>query len=226
MTKLNALVTTFVVFAVVVPALARAQSFELTPYAGYRSSSQINGTTVETVDRTILQNIDFKNGAVFGLWFDITLRPRLQVEIIGEGMPTTIQGTNDTTGKMTDAYDITLYHFQLGLLYEIIETGIATDQVKVRPFVMGALGTTVFDPSGDRGGESRFSASFGVGFKTMFSERLGVRVQGRYMWTHMNAGNNYFCTGTGAGVGEQCTVFPASESLDQIDITAGLVIAF
>lgn len=44
--------------------------------------------------------------------------------------------------------------------------------------------------------------------------------------TYMSAGNDYFCTGTGTGTGTQCTVFPTSESLSQIDISLGLIIAF
>jgi len=226
MKKLYFLMAVLTAFVLVAPTLAHAQKFEITPYAGYRWTSQINGTTITLPDGTTLSNLDFESGMLYGLWLDARVQPRLMLELVLEGMPTKIQGTDDTTGKKTDAYDFNLYYFQLGLLYEIIEAGIAAEQVKVRPFIMGALGMTMFDPAGDRATNSRFSASFAMGFKTMFSQRLGLRVQGRYMWTYMSAGNDYFCTGTGTGVGEQCTLFPTTESLSQIDLTLGLIIAF
>lgn len=220
------LLTAVVVAVIAAPLLASAQKFELTPYAGFRWTSTMGGTTVTAADGTELSNIDFESGAFFGLWFDIDLLEQLQLEVVAEGFPTSMQATDTDTGARTDVYDISMYYFQLGLLYEIIETGVSKEQIKVRPFIMGALGSTVFDPAGGRDGDGRFSASFALGFKTMFNQRLGLRTQGRYMWTYMSAGTDYFCTGTGTGYGEQCTVFPTSESLSQIDISLGLIVAF
>jgi len=216
-----------VVLAVIAaPVLSSAQKLELTPYAGYRWTSQLTGTTISSSTGDEYENIDFKSGAFFGLWFDIDVAERLQLELVAEGFPSSVQGTDVATRQKTDAYDITLYYFQLGLLYEIIEAGVSKDLVKVRPFITGALGSTVFDAAGARSSEVKFSASFALGFKTMFNQRLGLRTQGRYMYTYMNASNDYFCTGDGTGTGEQCTIFPTSESLSQIDVSLGLIIAF
>jgi hypothetical protein len=133
------------VAVIAAPLLASAQKFELTPYAGYRWTSSMGGTSVTTSGGTELTNIDFESGAFFGLWFDIDLLERLQLEVVAEGFPTTMQATDSDTGARTDVYDVSLYYFQLGLLYEIIEAGVSKELIKVRPFIMGALGSTVFD---------------------------------------------------------------------------------
>jgi hypothetical protein len=225
MKKISSIIVVFALLLTIVPASTWAQKFELTPYAGYRWTSTINDATATYRDNRITSNIDFKSGAFFGLWFDIELLERLQLEVTAEGFPTTMQG-NTSTGEKSDVFDVNLYYFQLGLLYEIIEAGVSKDLVKVRPFIVGALGSTTFDPSGDFQTETKFNASFALGFKTFFNQRFGLRIQGRYMWTYMAASNDYFCTGTGSGTGTQCTIFPTSTSLSQIDIGLGLIIAF
>jgi hypothetical protein len=206
------------------PVLSSARNIELTPYAGFRWSGQLTGTTVEDDKGNLLENIDFESGAIFGLWFDYRVDNRLMLELTAEGFPSKVQGTNTTTREKSDAFDVVLYYLQIGLHYEIIEYGVAAEDVKIRPFVYGGLGSTWFDAAEDRSSNARFNAAFAVGFKFMLSERLGLRTQGRYIWTYMNAANDYWCTGDGTGVGEKCTVFPTSESLSQIDITLGLII--
>jgi outer membrane protein W len=207
-----------------IPELTSAKGIELTPYAGYRSSGALNSTTVTLDDGTMLENFDFESGAIFGLWFNFRVDNRLKIELNVEGFPSKVQGTDTSTKQKTDAFDVVLYYLQIGLHYEIIEYGVSAEDVKIRPFVYAGLGSTIFDPAGDRSSNAKFNAAFAVGFKFMFNDRLGLRTQGRYMWTYMNASNDYFCTGDGTGYGEQCTIFPTSESLSQIDLTLGLII--
>lgn len=206
------------------PQASSARNIELTPYAGFRWSGTLTGTTIELPDGTVLEDLDFESGALFGLWFDYRVDNRLMIELTGEGFPGKLQGSDVQTGDKTDSFDVVLYYFQVGLHYEIIEYGVAAEDVKIRPFVYGGLGSTWIDPAGDRKGNAKFNAAFAVGFKFMINNRLGLRTQGRYFWTYLNAGNDYFCTGDGTGLGEKCTVFPTSESLDQIDLTVGLII--
>jgi hypothetical protein len=210
------------------PVLSSAGDIELTPYAGYRWSSMLNGTYVDTQDENgndvRLENLDFDSGAAFGLWLDWRVDNRVLLELTAEGFPTKMVGTNTDTGEKTDAFDIVLYYFQIGIQYEIIEYGVSAEDVKIRPFISAGIGSTWFDPADNRTSTAKMNAAFAVGFKFMFNERLGLRTQGRYMWTYMGASNDYFCTGDGTGTGEQCTVFPTSESLSQIDITLGLII--
>ena len=207
------------------PVMSSAGKVELTPYVGYRWSSQLTGTVVEDSDGNSFENIDFKSGATFGLWLDLRVGERLNLELLGEIFPSKIQGTSVETGAKTDVFDINLYYFQVGLQYEIVEYGVAAEDVKIRPFVYGGLGSTWMDPSGDRKSNARFNAAGAVGFKYMITELIGLRLQGRYIWTYMKASNDYWCTGDGTGTGEQCTVFPTSESLSQIDLTLGLIFA-
>jgi hypothetical protein len=225
MKKLSLTIVAVALLLTVVPASTWAQNIELTPYAGYRWTSSITNATATYGNNTITSNIDFKSGAFFGLFFDIDLLERLQLEVTAEGFPTTMRG-NLSTGETSDVFDVNLYYFQLGVLYEIIEAGVSKDLIKVRPFIAGALGSTTFDPSGDFQGDTRFNASFSMGFKSFFNQRFGLRIQGRYMWTYMSASNDYFCTGTATGTGTQCTIFPTSTSLSQIDILLGFIIAF
>ena len=224
MKKLNSIVVILALITVVAPSILWAQAFELTPYLGYRWSSQIDGGEFEVNGHTLTHH-DFQSAVNFGLWFDVRLASRVMLEIMAESMPTTFEAWDDSSPKNEASFDVTFYYFQLGLLYEIIEAGIDAADVKVRPFILGSLGSTVFDPGGDRQSNARFSASFALGFKNMFTERFGLRVQGRYMWTYLNASNDYWCPDT-ASPTAGCNVYPTSVSLSQIDITAGLIIAF
>ena len=109
----------------------------------------LNGTYVNLEDGTKLENLDFESGATFGLWFDYRIDNRLLLELTAEGFPTKMVGSNTDTGEKTDAFDVVLYYFQVGLQYEIIEYGVSAEDVKIRPFISGALGSTWFDPADD-----------------------------------------------------------------------------
>jgi len=216
------LITALVVISA--PLGSSARNIELTPYGGFRWSSQLTGTRTEDDKGNKLENLDFESGAIFGLWFDYRVDNRLNLELTTEGFPSKLQGTNTDTREKSDAFDVVSYCFQIGLQYEIIEYGVAAEDVRIRPFVYGGLGSTWLDAAGDRSSNAKFNVAFAVGSKFMFNERLGLRTQGRYLWTYLNASNDYFCTGDGTGIGEKCTIFPTSESLNQIDLTLGLII--
>ncbi|MGD8413710.1 MAG: outer membrane beta-barrel protein [Candidatus Latescibacterota bacterium] len=206
------------------PGLSTARNIEITPYAGYRASSALSSTTVQLSDGSMLENFDFESGAIFGLWFDYRVQNRLMIELTAEGFPSKVTGNELSSGESVDAFDVVLYYFQVGLHYEIIEYGVSAEDVKIRPFISGGLGSTVMDAEGNRSTNALLNFSFAVGFKFMLNDRLGLRTQGRYFWTYMNAANDYFCQPDGTGRGTQCVIFPTSESLNQIDITLGLII--
>jgi hypothetical protein len=214
------------VCVITAPVLSFAQQMELTPYVGYRWTSQIKGGTYTTPDDRVLTNHDFKSAPNFGLTFDIRLMERLMLEFMGEAMPTTFRAEDDATPKNTGEFDVNLYYIHIGLLYEILEQGISGEDVKVRPFIMGSLGSTIADGEGDIESEMLFSAAFALGFKSMFNNWFGLRFQGRYMYTYLAAANDYWCTGDGTGLGENCTVYPSSTSLSQIDVTLGAIFSF
>lgn len=225
MKKLILTAIAYAITTIAVPSALWAEALELTPYFGYRWSSQINGGELE-VDGHTLTHHDFNSSVNFGLWADIRLLPRLMLEIMAEALPTTFEAWDDARPKNEASFDINLYYFHAGLLYEIIEYGVEAADVKVRPYVLGSLGTTILDPSGsERDNAAKFSASFAVGFKNMFTERIGLRLQGRYMWTYLNSANDYWCPET-PNPSAGCTVFPSSVSLSQIDMTAGLIVVF
>jgi outer membrane protein W len=215
-----ALLATAAVLMTAAPRLWAARNIEISPYAGYRWSSALSGTSAELEDGTMMENLDFESGAAFGLRFDYRVENRLMLELTAEGFPSRLEGTQSPSGEKSDAFEVVLYYLQLGLQYEIIEYGVAVEEVRIRPFVYAGLGSTWFDPAGDRKSNARLNAAFAAGFKFMLNERLGLRAQGRYIWTYIRASNDYFCTGGG----EQCTVFPVSVSLSQIDLTLGLII--
>jgi hypothetical protein len=204
--------------------MSTARNIEITPYAGYRASGALSSTTVQLGDGQSLEDLDFESGALFGLWFDYRLQDRLMFELTAEGFPSKVQGNDASSGESVDAFDVVLYYFQVGLHYEIFEYGVSAEDVKIRPFISGGLGSTVMDAESDRSTNALMNFSFAAGFKFMLNERLGLRTQGRYFWTYMNAANDYFCQPDGTGVGTQCVIFPTSESLNQIDITIGLII--
>ena len=211
---------------VTAPVITSAQQMELTPYVGYRWTSQVNGGTYVLDDGSELTNHDFESAVNFGLTFDIRLGNRLMLEFMGEGMPTKFQATDDSKPQRSAEIDVTFYYIHLGLMYEIIEEGINAADVKTVPFLLGSIGSTLVDGEGDVSTDARFSAAFSLGFKSFINNWFGIRVQGRYMYTYLASGNDYWCSGDGTGLGENCTVYPTATELSQIDVTLGAIFSF
>jgi hypothetical protein len=118
------------------------------------------------------------------------------------------------TGISEDLGAMTTHYIQVGGAKEMKDG-------PVRPFGMGSLGLTIFDPEDTKyDSDTRFSFAMGGGIKLYSkSERIGFRLQGRFIF-------NFLSGGIAVGCGSGCAGGVTGTALVQFEPSAGLVIAF
>ena len=90
----------------------------------------------------------------------------------------------------------------------------------IRPFGAFTLGTTYFTPQeGGYQDEWKFSMTLGGGVKIWFSDRVGIRLQGRLMLPMFWGG-----AGFSVGTGGSGFYLGGGTSMVQGDFTGGLII--
>jgi len=92
---------------------------------------------------------------------------------------------------------------------------------KVRPYLVGTLGLTHFNPTqGGYNSKTRGSLGIGFGSQVKLTERLGLLFEARGYATIFNSGSVTFCGNSG------CKIFISSDTLWQTEIKAGLTYKF
>lgn len=191
---------------VAVPAFARAQTVEITPFGGYRvggSIGEVGGRPVEDDD----------GGPSAGVIVDVAF-----------GSPTAglkVEGLFSREEAQLRVYN--------GLLDPATHVRVEVDQIqvggiqelrdgRVRPFLAGLLGLTRYAVAGDT--EVRFSVGMGAGAKFFATRNIGVRLDARGYMTIVGLGGAGVCGGYGCAIA--FNVSPAFQG----DFTAGLIVAF
>lgn len=190
---------------------AQVGNVEITPFGGYMFGGKLQFYQGE---------LKINDAGNYGVAMDVGVATDTKVEIFWSQMNTTGQFRPsygyDYLGS--DPFDVNVGYIQIGSVREM-------DLDNVRPFGSFTLGTTYFIPKSTAGqvvydDEWVFSVTLGGGAKIMFSDRVGIRLQGRLMLP-MFWGGAGFTVGTG---GAGFTV-GAGTSMVQGDFTGGLIIA-
>lgn len=185
---------------------AVAETFELTPFIGYR----VGGSLTDYYSGASFSLDDSES---YGLFLDFATDPfgEFQIELYWSHQETTL----NIRGVPADSYDVKVDYLHVGGLRFL------GDDDKVRPYLVGSLGATRLNPEDSSiGSTTRFSAGLGVGVKFMPSEHIGIRLEGRGLATFVSSYGAVGCGYPGCGVSWGGTVFW------QGDFTAGIVIAF
>ena len=188
---------------------SRPLRFELTPYIGARF-----GGSFEDEDQN--QELEFDDAGSVGLLFNIQASANTEYEFLYSRQETEL----DTGGLFQNQplLDINTEYFHVGGTY-------LHDGDRGRPYIAGTLGLARFDP--DPPGfdaENFFSATFGGGFKYRFTERVGVRLEGRAYLTFVDSESDIFCqTGPNANT---CAVFVDGDLVVQWEAFAGITFRF
>jgi len=89
---------------------------------------------------------------------------------------------------------------------------------KMNPYFLLGLGATFFNPEGDFEGKTNFSFSLGAGIKIDTSDKLGIKIQGKYNPTTLSSDfGGVWCDPF------YCYEVADPEYLDQGEFTAGLM---
>jgi opacity protein-like surface antigen len=183
---------------------AAAQKVELTPFAGLRfggSISDITGVSYE-----------LDTAASYGLGLGFALSEETSVELLWSHQST---GFNRFAYDDDGRVDLDIDVFQIGFVYEVTADG------SVQPFVGAGLGATRVATVIDESSSTHFAIGFGGGVKLLFSDHVGIRLDGRLFGTF--AGSGGFTVGCGPG---GCILGFGGNLLWQGEVAAGLVIAF
>ena len=193
-------------FCLLLSSISTAQQIEITPFAGYMWGGDLRVYTGE---------IRGSDGLNFGLALDYTLNPGTQLE----GFWLLQSGTMNFKeyGVYEDEdhlFDANTNYIHLGVLQEMGQGAT------FRPFGTLGLGTTIFNPKDpDLYTNWRFSLSVGLGAKIYFTDRIGFRLQSRFLMPMYNSGAGVWCGTRGCSYGIAATTIVA-----QADVTGGIIV--
>ena len=178
---------------------------ELTPVLGYQFGGGLSGEGGE---------ISIPSALMYGGMIDVWVRPDAQAEFLYTRQETSIEfRPANFIGNPIDLGDMTVHEFQLGGTVDL-RPG------RVRPYAVATLGVTWFDPADDLSDESRFAGTLGAGLRAPLNERLGLRLEGRWLINWFNSSGTVFC-GSGG-----CLISGSGDIMSQGAVSGGLSIGF
>jgi opacity protein-like surface antigen len=193
---------------------ADARDVEITPFAGYTWGGQFTDSITDTT-----LNVD--EGANYGVMVDINMEDtnqedqaeRAQVELYFSHQATSLRTDNGLfTGN--PLFDLHIDYYHIGGTY-------GEDYGRVWPFLVGTLGVTHMVPQGP-GLDSltKFSLSLGGGVKLFATDRVGLRLEGRWFGTLFNGSSSVFCSDG------KCAINVQGDMFSQFVANAGIIITF
>jgi hypothetical protein len=199
-----------ITFSILVPSVIFAQAkIEITPFGGYMFGGKL---------RFYEGELKVENSGNYGILLDVAVARDTKLEFFWSQMSTTAKFKpyyGFDFPELTDAFKVNINYIQIG---GVQEANVNND--KVKPFGAFTLGATYFNPTDNNITDNwQFSVTLGGGAKFWFTDRIGIRLQGRLLMPLYFAGAGvYFGTGgSGLSVGAGSTIL-------QGDLTAGLII--
>lgn len=184
------------------PVLAEV---EVTPFVGYQFGGGFD---------TREGDLNFDPNANLGLTVSLRTRHDGLVEFLYSRQATSVdfEGILDS-GEL---FDVTIEYFHFGGLWEI-------KTEKSRPFIGLTLGGTRLNPSQSEVEDAwAFSAGISGGWKYFFSEKVGLRLEGRGLLSFFASSGAIFC-GYPPG---QCGFSVSGSNFAQVEVLAGLIVRF
>jgi hypothetical protein len=184
------------------PALLPAQSFEISPFYGYRF-----GGGFET---SAGQDIDLKAAEAFGLCLEFgPQNSDMRLELLWSRQDSSVN--LDRLGGPHDL-DVTVDQFGVGGIYE-------AGKGRLKETVSLLLGATVFDPT-DADTQVYFTLTAGVGVKYFLLKNLALRADLRGYCSFVEGEGSFISTG---GI---TLIHFSGSTLWQGEISGGITLAF
>jgi opacity protein-like surface antigen len=195
-----------------VSTAAWAQRFEITPFAGYRTSGRFD-LAANVLD---YGNLKINDGFAYGLSLGFRVNEFVTVEGMWSHTSTRFEAELGELDPIS-LFDISQDQFHLNFLFFLDK-----DVAMVRPYVLLGLGWTSFNPKPDKANtETRFSWGMGGGFVAMFSDMVGLRLQAKWIPTYVNTTSALFIDYWGYP-----WIVPVDNYMSQWEFTGGLVFRF
>jgi hypothetical protein len=155
----------------------------------------------------------------YGLTVDVSVTDNVQLEFLYSRQKSLLEasgvGIPSPTKVPLDELNVDYWHG--GVVYNWNDPGSA-----IRPFFLGTLGATVFDPVVEGlDSDTKFSLGFGGGVKFFASDRIGARVEFRGFSTNTDLSQTGWVCGY-----YNCFLVSGTQSIWQGEFRGGLIIAF
>jgi len=194
----NAILAILAIAALLIPTAADAREFEITPFVGYQFGGSIN-VSYEGERHSVSVNNDVN----YGFMLNLGITDAMQIELLYN-----TQDTSADANVIQNSLGLTIDYWQLSALWDFDPYND-----DFTPYVVFGFGGTWMRPDG-YSSLSRFSGNIGGGIKYFFSDRVGVRLEGRLYGTYINTQTTwcdpFYCYGT-------------ANDLWQFDVAAGLI---
>lgn len=155
---------------------------------------------------TVNGDLKIEDGANLTVALDVPLASGITGELIYTRLDSELSFKGrDQNGRFVDTtfYDMSTNYIQLGGM-RTVQTG-----TNLVPFGIFAIGATIFSPkSSTANDEWALSFALGGGLKYYLSDRIGLRLDGRFLFPVYLTGGGFFCGtgGCGAGIGSSPVV--------------------
>ena len=189
------------VLLLAVGAGARAQSVQITPFAGYAFGGSARDTVLD-------EKRSFDASFAYGGALDFRVGEGWRFELLYSRQETKL------AGGLSPSLDVTIERYLAGIQEE-------KGEENVRWFGTFWLGATRFVPGlSGYDAETRFGGGVGLGVKSFFSKNVGLRLEARGFYTLVKGEGGVFC------VNGNCLFAFSGSGLWQGDLSGGLIFAF
>jgi hypothetical protein len=189
-------------------AINAQNTIEITPFGGWMFGGKV---------RYAQGDLNIVSNGSYGISIDATIAPYQQLEFFYTRMESTAEwravGIGNPNYPDSENFKVSVNYLQIGSLREFGEDNIV-------PFGAFTLGAVIFSSQNNNFSDIwRFAVSLGGGAKIFFSDKIGIRLQGRLLMPMYFAGiGGYIGTG-GSGLTLNSWV-----PILQGDLTGGLII--
>jgi opacity protein-like surface antigen len=211
------------------PASAQDPRVEIGATLGWTISDGVSGQAVTVPGAGSFDSIAPKDAVSWGLRVGFFVNPKTEVGFLFNRQFSDLEvgGTTEVVGGATrvDLGDLAVRNYHVYFAYNFGEA-----DAKMRPYVLGGLGATQYskveaqlgNQRRDIGGTSRFSSTWGGGLKFQTSEKVGLRLEGRWTPTFIKADAiGWWCDPFWG-----CYVVSDAQYSNQLDLAGGVTVRF
>lgn len=180
-------------------------TYDIGIFSGFRSGGNFE-------DAVTGETLDLDEGTSGGVVVRIAQSSRTFVEILYTEQSTRTQAGGLLTGD--PLFDMNVRYLHIGGIYEL-------NDALNRPYVMGSVGLTRFEPQGALlESETRFSLGLGAGYLFPVTRSSNLRLEARAIGTAFNSSGELFCTNG------RCRITLDSDALWQAEVSLTFAVEF
>jgi outer membrane protein W len=204
------------------PALAQDPRVEIGASAGWTFSDGVTFSGVLAGDGNVYNAIEPKDSFSYNLTLGFFVNPNVEVGFLFGQQKSTLSVTGTATRDIGDM-SVDNYH-------GFIAYHFGDSEAKVRPYLFGGAGATHYGGvsytvagfTGETGGETQFSTTWGLGVKLFPSPRFGINLGARWTPTYIKSDSEGWWCDPYWG----CYVVGNAQYSNQFELSGGIVVRF